>query len=214
MKEPTTDPLADSEDVEFHDETTVAEPPPASSPAKPVPEEPPALTLPPTVIAEVEEEPAPLANVPTRTFGLPETVITTPIEEGGPSVSTLRFPAARTRPSALEIVGRIVVGAAMALGVGVIVAHFVTSGAVATGGPLRVVVEAGDATATPDAVVPRAAEVDPTTRLDTLERQAAEHLASGRLAEASEIYATLAARAPHQRAYAIAARILAERAQR
>ncbi|AKF08310.1 hypothetical protein DB32_005459 [Sandaracinus amylolyticus] len=216
MKDPTTDPLADAEDVEFHDETTVAEPSPVSSASKAVPAEPAALALPPTVIAEVEEDAgsAPLASVPTRTLGLPETVITAPIEEAGPSVSTLRFPAARTRPSALEIVGRVVVGAAMTFGVGVIVAHFVTSGAAIANGPLHVVVEASDTAPTTDAVTPRAADVDTTARLDTLERQAAEHLASGRLEEASEVYATLAARAPHQRAYGIAARILAERAQR
>src|SRR5438128_1286106 len=56
--------------------------------------------------------------------------------------------------------------------------------------------------------------IDPAASVEQLEDLAAEHLANGRIGEAADVYAALAARVPHQRAYGAAARILGEQASR
>lgn len=124
--------------------------------------------------------------------------------------------AAPSRERALAWTARIVVGASMALGVGVIVAHVARAGAPPPAPrPLRVVVGSESVPAAAGArPAVAAARVDRRTSVDELQRRAADHLAAGRLERASEVYAALAERAPHERAYAVAARVLAEKAAR
>ena len=122
-------------------------------------------------------------------------------------------PAAVARPSVARLAGRAVVALAMALGVFVIGHHLVTAADRRPIGPLRVADRAADGV---EAEAPAALAPDPadaTRPLPELEREAAAHLAAGRLLAAGRIYATLALRAPHEPAYAVAARVLGEGAR-
>lgn len=123
------------------------------------------------------------------------------------------------RERALGAVGTTLFGAAIALGVITIVLHLLSGGAEAgDGATAPILMIAGGASAAPapartERARPRAIAVDPRADLATLERQAVEHLAAGRRADAASVYAVLAERAPHQRAYVLAARILADQAR-
>jgi hypothetical protein len=106
-----------------------------------------------------------------------------------------------------------VIALAMALGVFVIGHHLATADDRPPVGPLRV---ADRAAARVEAEAPAALAPDPadaTRPLPELEREAAAHLAAGRLSAAGRVYATLALRAPHEPAYAVAARVLGEGAR-
>jgi hypothetical protein len=159
-------------------------------------------TDPPPPLTESQNQ---LLRAPTVTFHLPE---------GPPGTArTLASRPAQGREAAWQRAGWAVLGAMLTLGVVVILIHVASSEGPADG-PIRVV--AATASASPHPAQAAAArtprvQIDPDATIDALENQAADHLANGRLPEAADVYAALARRVPHQRAYAAAARILAER---
>lgn len=105
----------------------------------------------------------------------------------------------------------VAVGAAIALGVVVIVLHLTDRGD-RDDGPI-LVIAASDATPAARDAAPIAEPSPPIDRsatIEELERLAASHLASGSRADAAAVYRVLAERAPHSRAFGAAARVLAE----
>ena len=122
-------------------------------------------------------------------------------------------PARVARPSVARLAGRSVSALAMALGVFVIGHHLVTADARPPIGPLRVADRAGGGVEAEARAALAPDPADATRPLPELEREAAAHLAAGRLLAAGRIYATLALRAPHEPAYAVAARVLGEGAR-
>jgi hypothetical protein len=108
------------------------------------------------------------------------------------------------------------IGAAIALGVFVIAAHLFGTGGEADSGPILIVAAAADAPperATPDPRDAPAITIDRSASIEELERIAARELAAGNRADAAAVYAVLAERAPHRRAFVAAARVLEEQSR-